>query len=213
MVRLRFREQQSHVGQILIYACLERLRHQAPLESDLRGLISISAEQLGADYLNDNDLRMSLTQSGICFTRVVAKKNKGVMGFCLCKIIEGDSIRKHIPMPDKDLPDLLQTENSIGMIGIVATHAEYQGRGIGMQLVKNCLAEFAKREIPVVYSIGWHSSKGVNIGGILENCGFVKLTEVSNYWREDSLKRNYRCPDCGSPPCKCSAVVFAKSLI
>ena len=180
------------------------------LEKDFSKIVAISEQQLGRDYLNVTDLEKSLSQPDIYFTRVIEHQSRGIMGFSLSKIMSGSSIKEYIHLTENEYPKALMCAKNIGLLGIIAVENEFQGRGLGTALIKDTIKEFSKREINTIWSTAWRSSKGVNIGGILGKSGFQILKEIPDYWKEDSIKRGYHCPDCGPPPCKCSAVVYGK---
>jgi len=45
---------------------------------------------------------------------------------------------------------------------------------------------------------------------LLKN-NFKQLKTIPNYWFNDSKNKQYNCPECGKPPCKCAGVVFELS--
>ena len=47
-----------------------------------------------------------------------------------------------------------------------------------------------------------------NARRIVENIGFKMITEIEDYWYKDSIVKDYICPSCGKPPCKCSMIFY-----
>jgi ribosomal protein S18 acetylase RimI-like enzyme len=179
-------------------------------EEDIPKLVAISEPQLGKDYLNIDYLQKSLLQPDEYFTRVVVHKKNGVIAFSFCRTMKNNSIREYLRLSENEYPKALMCAKNIGLLGIIAVDNKFQGRGIGSALAKDCIAAFSDRDVHSLCSTAWKSPKGVNIGGILQRCGFQEIKEIQNYWAADSMTKGYHCPVCGPPPCKCAAVVYGK---
>lgn len=173
-------------------------------------VIAISDDQLGKDYLTIDVLQQSISDSGKYFTRVALNSRKEVIGFCLCGVISPDELKNLLRIPPEEIPQALKYSKRIGLIGVLAVKDEYQKRGVGTALVNDCITKLNSANVAAMCCVGWRSSKGINIGGILSTCNFETLKEIPDYWREDSLQKNYRCHDCGEPPCTCSALIYAR---
>lgn len=97
----------------------------------------------------------------------------------------------------------------IGYRKITAVCPSFTGKGIGSRLVSEGMRLLQEKTSAVV-SVAWKSTKGVHIGSQAREHGWQHLLKVENYWQQDSLEKQYTCASCGHPPCKCSAVVYAK---
>lgn len=180
------------------------------VEDNIAAVLAISDEQLGKDYLSSNDIKEMINNREKHFAKIVFNLNNEAIGFCLCSILTSDELEKYLLVPIEELSKALTYSKKIGLIKVIAVKENYQGRGIGYNLVGKCISEFIERNVSSMYCVGWKSSKGVNIGGILKNYDFKIIKEIPNYWREDSLEKNYYCHDCGQPPCQCTAVIFVR---
>jgi hypothetical protein len=84
------------------------------------------------------------------------------------------------------------------------------GRGLGAELDR-CIESLEQRGAKIIAATAWNSKRGIQAGSILTCKGFQKLFEVPNYWEKDSQDNGYSCPDCGAPPCHCTAVVYIRN--
>lgn len=167
-------------------------------------VLSIAEKQLGEAYINVGDL---LSNGNIASYAAVSGK---IVGFCTGKKVTLQKIYDSIPqLKEMKLKQLEAVEN-LGMVASVATDPSYSGKGIGTELVVHCIKELKRMGLNVLVMTGWKSEKGIHIGSIAKNHGFVPILEVQDFWKEDSIKSGYSCPSCGKPPCRCSAVVYIK---
>lgn len=167
-------------------------------------VLSIAEKQLGNAYINTEDL---LNKKNVS---VYASVKKEIAGFCIGKKIKIEIIYEDIPqLKNLGLKQLDAVEN-IGLVASVAIDPAYSQRGIGTKLISHCIKELENKGLNILLMTGWKSKKGIHIGSIAEKHGFEKLIEISDFWKEDSIKNQYFCQSCGNPPCKCTAVVYIR---
>jgi ribosomal protein S18 acetylase RimI-like enzyme len=179
-------------------------------EDFIPSTIAISDDQLGKDYVTIDSLQQSITGDSKNFAKVAVNQKEEVIGFCVCSILTSDEIINTIRIPPIEFPNALRYSKSIGMIRVVVVKETFQRRGVGYALVCDCIEKLIKNNVTALCSVGWYSSKGVNIRGILSTLNFNEIKVVPNYWKEDSIAKKYRCRDCGEPPCECSAIIYAR---
>lgn len=179
---------------------------------DIPSIIAISDDELGKDYLTTETLKsISSTAEGArTFCKVAVAPDSGVIGFCIYSMLSSDDLKRRLKVSNEKIPKALLHSERVGMIDVVAVKDQYKRQGVGFHLVSDALTELGKNQINVICSIGWRSRKGINIEGILRYHRFQNLIEYKDYWREDSIVKQYICHDCGQPPCTCSAVLFAR---
>lgn len=169
-------------------------------ESFTQNVMDIASKQLGAGYITPE-----LMATPDTFTRVALFKNV-VLGFSICSILAPDQIEKIIRVAANSKPKSL-----FGLLKTIAVRKDSCGFGIGGELAKDGVA-LLKGQVEKIYAVGWQSKKGVNANSILAKAGFKRKYKISDYWKEESLERNFTCHDCGNPPCRCSAVIFENKL-
>jgi GNAT superfamily N-acetyltransferase len=102
--------------------------------------------------------------------------------------------------------------NKVLIIKSVAVSEEHAGNGFGTKLVQ-AIFKWAENKAPKsAISLGWEDGNGCHIEKVLQRNEMSRIATRENFWLEDSITRQYNCPSCGNP-CRCSAVLFYRSLI
>lgn len=146
--------------------------------------IEIADQLLGKNYLTESDFLARGTYA------VCGKIGRTVIGFSI-------GIR---PMH----------AGKICRVSSVAVRPQYQGLGFGYLLVRSVVKYLDKRPHEEMLMAGWNAPDGVHIARIAHALHFVERATIPDYWRDDSLNKGYQCPACGNPPCRCSAVLYAR---
>ena len=166
----------------------------------ISSVINIADKQLGEGYITPE----ILTAPDV-ITRVALFKDI-ILGFSLYNILTPDQIEKIIRTAVEASPKSL-----LGLLKTIAVKSDSVGFGVGGELVRDGV-KVLKDHVNKIYAIGYQSKKGISVNGILTRAGFIKKYKIPDYWKEESLERNYSCRDCGDPPCRCSAVIFVHTL-
>lgn len=99
----------------------------------------------------------------------------------------------------------------VAILQSLVVHNEMENIGIGKSLIKKAVSIFKKQGIDQMGGTVWEQS-GSFMPKLLLSLGFRKISFVPNYWYESSKERNFSCPNCGLPPCSCTAVVYAYNV-
>jgi ribosomal protein S18 acetylase RimI-like enzyme len=176
-------------------------------------ITEIADDQLGKDYLTDEDLEriLSAPEHYVCAV-ALDKPHAKVVGFCLGLQIQQHEIKDYIHLAESDIPRSIKNSERIGLLKTIAIDQEHQRLGIGFKLTEKCVTELISRKVQTIISIAWQNGCRVNMHGILSGLKFRKVKEIPFFWKNDSLKKGYSCPMCGQPPCKCTAVIYAMSV-
>jgi len=161
--------------------------------------------QLGRGYLSASDL----SREGL-HTLVASQAGK-LVGFVTCEILAVSDLQQRFPELFEALPASFQLAEQLGKIGSLVVAKSLQRQGIGTQLMTAAL-QLLREEVRHVFLLGWRSTQGTNIQELALKQGFETQAVLSDYWKTDSLVGHYACPNCGAPPCHCSAVIFCKFL-
>lgn len=183
---------------------------KSPAISDIPEIIDICNEELGNEYLIFQEFEKMITDEKY-FLKVAISPNSEIIGFYICLIVSKLEITElfhNIPL--SQFHSSFDSTDTFGVIKTIAIKNKYKEQGIGTSLMKDCLSNFRTKNISILSLIAWKSKHGINMEGIMKNNQFIKLKEIENYWSLESIEKKYNCPDCGSPPCTCMAVIFGK---
>lgn len=92
----------------------------------------------------------------------------------------------------------------IGKQSILCVEDKYRNIGIGSKLL-DISVEILRNYTDIVISVKW---KNEVRNSLLDKAGFERISEVKNYWYDESLLKKYNCSICGNPPCQCSANLY-----
>ena len=182
-------------------------------ENEINAVHLMCNDELGDDYITENFLKDSISNNNQ-IVRVAITDDKEVIGFSIATIYSEKELNDYLSDKRCDeliLPDLINKK--IGITKIVVIKEQYKKKGIGIDLLNDSLLLIEEKKVAIMLGFAWKSKEGVNAKRILERNGFHELIEVKKFWNDESLKENYSCPDCGNPPCICSAIVFIKNLV
>lgn len=193
-------------GEYTFMPKLTGINYDFATTTDKVDLLRVADRQLGDGYVDPHSLDPLIErQAGFA---VVARIDGHVIGFALCPIVSPDAVADLAQVP---LPKYMSHADEVGVIKTVAVLPEHAGKGVGSGLVRICIREMVKQGVRALFSVAWKQPDGtVNISGVLKTSGFMEFGEVRDYWKDDSLADGFFCPACEEPPCRCSAVMFAK---
>lgn len=178
-------------------------------KKDIIKILHLACNTLGDGYISDQDLLDHLEKSYV----YVALHQKKIIGFALCRTIPKNGLMTELKNNKYTLPSDLKMANRNGTIGLlqsIATDPQFQGKGVGRRLVDRCLSALERAGAKQVLSVGWKTDT-IHIGTVLSSCGFAERKTFKAFWKDESLQKQYDCPQCGTPPCECEAVLFSRT--
>jgi predicted N-acetyltransferase YhbS len=196
-------------GKCLLVPVFKSFEIASHSESNVQGVIALSDDELGKDYFSQDSLSDLMKKEGMVLSVALNSSGK-VIGFILGFVARQSEIQTFLK---KIKPVELRAGINAEKIGVLKTMAisnDYKGQGIGTALIKDCISKLEMKGVSLICALAWQCEKGINVGHILENEHFEIRHELKKYWAEDSIQRNYNCPECGEPPCNCSAVIYSK---
>ena len=176
-------------------------------EGDFDKVLEISSQQLGPDYLKKADLLKYLSTPET-HLQVVLNENQ-ILGYSIIYLVK---IKK---LTEFGLGSCLQYLNEFGLDNIVqlrkstAIDAEYVKKGIGKKFINYTMNLFANQS-ELILSINWKKGDEIPMKNISSSLNMKVLCEIENFWKKESLENEFRCPECGNPPCTCKAVIYFK---
>jgi diaminopimelate decarboxylase len=187
-----------HISQLYSVIFLE--------EAHIEAVMRVSIARFGTDFLSEAELRTYL-DSTTHFCQVFLQDGE-VLGFSLMEVGDCEQIARRMKgQADWFLRHFAAYER-LAYRSLTAVAKEAEGRGVATALVREGLAFLATRA-EVVVCDAWKSDH-THIGGVLERNGYALIKEVPDYWAADSQAVGYTCCYCGAPPCRCTAVIYAK---
>ena len=174
-------------------------------------IVAIGNEELGEGFLNYLEV-MNILKEKTTYICKVALMDKVLLGFCLCKLVDRSEICEYLQIKQSDLPHYVLCADRIGVLKTIAVNRKSQHRGIGYALAFEAYNEMVKNNIQAISSIAWKNGDKINAHGVLTAIGLHSYIEIESFWKDSSIKEQYNCPACGSPPCQCSAVLYFKAI-
>lgn len=172
----------------------------------LSTVLAISQQQLGVGFL-DPILLETYLKAADQFCHVVLH-NDQVIGFSLMEISHRTIVAQKMKQAEQWFLDYFKDYDYIGYRSLTAVDRRFEGKGVASFLVKNGL-QFLSQKVPVVVCDAWKSAN-THIGSILEKNACQPLKEVPHFWAMESIQHNYECSICGTPPCQCTAIIYAR---
>ncbi len=130
----------------------------------------------------------------------------------LCGVFTGEIVSKE---SKNGVAQLIKSKSDsdldIGILQSLAIAEDAENRGVGTLLIKKAVSVFKQRGVVKMGGHVWSLSDN-RMAQILLALGFRKMAFLPNYWSKSSLERNFQCPKCGQPPCKCTAIVYTYNL-
>ncbi len=112
--------------------------------------------------------------------------------------------------PEEEFFELRQADQrgTLGLLKSVGVDPSFRRKGIASEMVKYGMASLKEKNVEVVMALAW-KTETVHIGGVLSRMGFTVRKRYEGFWSRDSIEKNYTCPACGLPPCKCDTVLYS----
>lgn len=175
--------------------------------SELAVVSAIADAALGKDFLSRKVL-MRLIEQPWRYTVLAARDERGVQGFCYGSLLSATEALEQGAVFGLDDGEA----NGAGMLHSIAIRPWARGKGVGSALVQQLLARLQSHGAQSCRVLGWKQGKTVNIQSVLLRAGFRQRSVLPLYWYHDSRSKGYSCPQCGHPPCCCTAVAFTREL-
>lgn len=178
-------------------------------ESHLEELVHLSNISTGEGYF-DKDYFLDYLEAPQKHS-LIYSINKTPVGFSLLELV---SIDKFFETPSAFNGEMRRSMGDVDSLVVrraTSVHPNHRRKGIANDMVQRSLKIFNEAADAMV-SIAWKSTKGVHMRWPLENNNFRPILEMKNFYYELSISRNFICPICGDPPCKCDAILYMKRL-
>ncbi|HNW97174.1 MAG TPA: GNAT family N-acetyltransferase [Bacteroidales bacterium] len=139
----------------------------------------------------------------------IYKINNEIVGFVKGEILKKSEFKKSLLKVDKPFEKKVTDDGYMGYAETICVKEEYRHTHIAHDMADELIRVMKKIEnIDVICTTVWKSGDIANAKNLVETIGFKLITEIKNYWYNDSIKKKYMCPHCGNPPCKCSMLFY-----
>ncbi len=125
-------------------------------------------------------------------------------------VFNSSNLASHVNFPPNEYPPTLANTEPVGVLRGISIHEDATGQGIINETVSHTVDVLQKESCRVQCFLAWRGSGGVQFYDIFKQNGFKLRREFPDYWVEESLRKGYKCPECGNPPCECSALLFVR---
>lgn len=194
---------------------MEKMTTRPMTERDLDEALSVLGNALGARYVTREQLSAFVSQQGQ-FGFVSVDKRDRVVGAATSELpTSPDLVQDLLPSDARDRVASLVPElqfNRTALLRSVAVSPQARGNGVGTDLVRASVENLSGKGATSILSVGWTDLDGCHIQGPLEAMGFQERGDLDDFWKQESMAKNYQCPTCGFP-CECVARIFIKSLV
>ena len=173
--------------------------------NDIDSLLIIADKLFGCGYLSKNELQRYINNK--TKTCIVARKNDKIIGFQLMQIINPAEITSLALKEPQWFKKQFSNCDSIGVLKTLAVKDEFKNQGIGTLLTTESI-KILRKKSNCILSICWDKKEDTIVSNILEKCGMTQVRKIPEFWKNDSIERNYSCNICGAPPCTCDAIIY-----
>lgn len=174
-------------------------------DDDFIVLLNIADKLFGRGYLSKSELQSYIDDNNK--TGFVARTNDTITGFQLMLTCDLDEMMSLVLCEQDWFKEQFSNKLPIGVIKTIAVSDEFKNQGIGTALTMKSI-EMLRKSSSCMISICWDQKDDTVFSRMLEKCGMKLTRRIAEYWREDSLKRKYKCKSCGLPPCMCNALIY-----
>ncbi|MCX6270744.1 MAG: GNAT family N-acetyltransferase [Bacteroidetes bacterium] len=174
---------------------------------DIEHVCSLSDQFVGKNFQTYDSIKNYIADPKKILK--VYKVNDEIIGFVKGKILKKSEFKKNLLKTDTHIEKELAGEGYMGFAETICVKKEYRGTRIASELANELIQSLKNLEtIDVICTTVWKTSEGANAKKLVENIGFTYITEISDFWHRDSIDKNYICPKCGQPPCRCSMIFY-----
>jgi ribosomal protein S18 acetylase RimI-like enzyme len=170
-------------------------------KSQINQLLLIANTAFGENFITKTELETYINHPNKYL--FIANIDDEIAGFITAEICNKTELQRNLLQQI----DLSHNRMTVGWIKQVAVNPNHLRKGIANKLL-NLAATVLNTKCDTLFCISWKKGELTPMSKLLEKNLFKLLQTVPNYWRNDSLAKQYTCTICGAPPCKCSAEFF-----
>ncbi|TCO10578.1 N-acetyltransferase [Natronoflexus pectinivorans] len=176
-------------------------------EEDILNALEMLTEGFGNDFITKDDL----------YSYSMNLPHRFMISAYLSGVMAGTMLIRMITLSDNDqlIERIAKDGLRIPSVPTVVLQAEvvdqkFRNMGVGHALFCNALEEIKEMNPNSVIGTAWHFKESP-MHHIFRKEGFRSLGILKNYWLQESISKQFKCPVCGNP-CFCNAILYCKEL-
>lgn len=176
-------------------------------------ILSICNKELGNGFVT-NQCLIDYINNPKCLS-LIAKdfENEKVIAVSISFYLSQEKFKEYLhPSQYTYLNESFILCKEIGVFKLIAIEKQFQKKGLGSIFIDLSFEFFKKNNIHKVSAFAWESKTGIHMKNIFDRNHLSIVCRIPDFWNIDSLEKKYNCPECGTPPCRCTAVVFGKEI-
>jgi GNAT superfamily N-acetyltransferase len=130
-------------------------------------------------------------------------------GVATARVLHENDFGYYVPFGKKAVEQIFE-QHRVGSLETASVTESLQGRGIGRELSRQRIRWLSGAGCTAVIGVSWESGLANTSDRAFSKLGFERLSQVKGFYVDDSIRRGFVCPVCGSPPCRCSASLYVK---
>ncbi len=173
--------------------------------------MAILGEALGERYIDRESFNRYWRGSDDHFG-LLALHEKEVVGVRLAHRLSGPEVQQYEAILSRHKVFLNLRLHRVGQLKSIAVKPGFRRHGVGTLLSRKALEELTtKGRCTAVIALVWESGSRESAGSLLEELGLKRKLRIEEFWKEDSIRKGYGCPQCGNP-CRCAASFFFEAF-
>jgi GNAT superfamily N-acetyltransferase len=132
-------------------------------------------------------------------------------GVATARVLPENDFDYYVPFGKEAVEHLFQ-QHRVGSLETASVTESLQGKGIGQELARHRIRWLSEAGCTAMIGVSWESGLANTSDRVFKKLGFKHLSQVKGFYADDSVRRGFICPVCGSPPCRCSASLYVKYI-
>jgi GNAT superfamily N-acetyltransferase len=132
-------------------------------------------------------------------------------GVATARVLPENDFDYYVPFGKEAVEQLFQ-QHQVGSLETVSVTESLQGQGIGQEFTRHRIQWLSEAGCTAMIGVSWESGLANTSDRVFKKLGFERLSQIKGFYADDSLRRGFICPVCGSPPCRCSASLYVKYI-
>jgi predicted GNAT superfamily acetyltransferase len=178
------------------------LEYNPPL---FESIVELANESFGSGYMSLASICEVFDPNTFLF---VAEESGGLCGYCLCVLVNFDSVAEHMKLPPDISARYRETAGQVCYIKSMAVTVGCRGTPLARELFAATFSDIIKHGANSAIGSAWKIGDKVPMHRIFTDYDLTPIAELSDIWYDDE---DYVCTVCNGR-CRCQAVIYYKSL-